>query len=49
MGAMYPLLHPGPAGFDHVFGGVLFVAALLLPLLSVAFLARSLRARWSSL
>ena len=49
VGAMYQLLHPGPAGFDHVFGGLLFVAALLLPLLSAALLARSLRARWSSL
>lgn len=49
MGAMYGVLHPGPPGFDHVFGAAVFVIAVVLPLLTAGYLALRLRARWSSL
>jgi hypothetical protein len=49
VGSMYPLLHPGPPAFDHVFGALVFTAALLLPILTMGYLGLRLRARWASL
>lgn len=49
VGSMYPVLHPGPAAFDHVFGAVVFVIAILLPILTAGYLGLRLRARWASL
>ena len=37
IGATYALLHPGPAGFDHVFGAVVVLASLLIPLAAAAY------------
>jgi hypothetical protein len=49
VGSMYPLLHPGPAAFDHVFGAVVFRAAVSLPIFTTGYLGLRLRARWTGL
>ncbi|HSS95054.1 MAG TPA: hypothetical protein VLR46_13855 [Candidatus Dormibacteraeota bacterium] len=46
LGSMYAGLHPGPAGFDHVFGALVFTAAALVPMITMWYLAMRLRARW---
>ncbi|SRR5712692_8226167 len=49
VGSMYSVLHPGPPAFDHVFGALVFTAAVLLPLLTMGYLALRLRTRWANL
>ena len=49
LGTTYSILHPGPAAFNHVFGAVVFVLAVVVPILTSVYLGIRLRSRWSSL
>jgi hypothetical protein len=45
IGPTYAWLHPLTPGFNHVFGALVFLATLLLPLALTVFLALRLRRR----
>jgi|ERR1700674_1952931 len=49
VGSMYGVLHPGPPAFDHVFGALIFIVAVLLPVITTGYLGLRLRDRWASL
>lgn len=40
VGPTYAILHPGPGGFDHVFGAVVVLASVLIPLAAAAYIVR---------
>ena len=45
IGPTYGLLHPASTRFNHVFGALVFLAAILLPLAWTVYLAARLRRR----
>lgn len=47
IGPTYSFLHPGPEAFNHVFGALVFVASVVLPIGAALYLAIRLRSRWS--